>query len=89
MIIKVHSKPFPTVPEITKLRQEYELGTRCAGDGVVEYLELVLDGVRWSMLGMPAPSTGAVFYLIAFAAGALALGVVTFTRAEHELTDVI
>ena len=52
-------------------------------------LSAALDGVRWSLLGMPAPTTGAVLYLVAVAVGALALGIVTFTRAEHELTDVI
>lgn len=52
-------------------------------------LAAALDGVRWSLLGMPAPTMGAVLYLVAFALAALILGVVTFTRAEHELTDVI
>jgi len=52
-------------------------------------LSPALDGLRWSLLGMPAPSAGAVLYLVVVALGALALGIVTFTRAEHELTDVI
>lgn len=52
-------------------------------------LSPALDGIRWSLLGMPAPSAGAVLYLVVMSLGALVLGVVVFTRAEHELTDVI
>ncbi len=52
-------------------------------------LSAAVDGVRWSLLGMPAPSTGAVAWLVATTIVALVAGLIVFNRFEQDLADVI
>jgi lipopolysaccharide transport system permease protein len=48
-----------------------------------------LDGVRWSLLGQPAPSAVALGWLVFAALLSLLVGLVVFNRYEQELADVI
>ena len=48
-----------------------------------------MDGIRWSLLGMQAPSGGAVVWLCTASTLAVLAGLVVFTRFEQDLADVI
>jgi lipopolysaccharide transport system permease protein len=49
----------------------------------------LMDGIRWSLLGMQAPSVGAVVWLCIASTLAVLAGLVVFTRFEQDLADVI
>jgi lipopolysaccharide transport system permease protein len=49
----------------------------------------LLEGLRWSLLGTAAPSTGAVVYSLVATAAALLIGLVVFSRLERQFADVI
>jgi lipopolysaccharide transport system permease protein len=49
----------------------------------------LMDGIRWSLLGMQAPSGGAVVWLCIASTLAVLAGLVVFTRFEQDLADVI
>lgn len=52
-------------------------------------LTAAVDGMRWSLLGQPAPSPAAVAWLVACSALALVAGLVVFNRFEKDLADVV
>jgi len=49
----------------------------------------LMDGIRWSLLGMQAPSVGALVWLCSVTMLALLAGLVVFNRFEQDLADVI
>jgi lipopolysaccharide transport system permease protein len=49
----------------------------------------LMDGIRWSLLGMAAPSSGAVLWLCGATLGSVILGLLAFHRFEQDLADVI
>lgn len=49
----------------------------------------LFDGVRWSLLGTPAPSAGAVLYSVGAAVVFATIGLVIFSKLESEFADVI
>ena len=49
----------------------------------------LMEGMRWSLLGMEPPSWGAVAYAAGFSAAALILGAYTFRNMERRFADVI
>lgn len=49
----------------------------------------LMDGIRWSLLGMQAPSVGALVWLCSVTLFALLAGLVVFNRFEQDLADVI
>jgi len=52
-------------------------------------LVAAIEGLRWSLLGTPAPSAGSVLYASAMAVLALIAGAVVFRRMERGFADVI
>lgn len=49
----------------------------------------LLEGLRWSLLGTPAPSLGLAIYAVAASVAVLAVGVAIFSRMERQFADVI
>ncbi len=49
----------------------------------------VVDGVRWAVLGTPAPVAGQVAISAAVALGGLLAGVAYFRRTEQFFADII
>ena len=56
---------------------------------VINPLTGLLEGLRWSLLGTAAPSTGAVVYSVAATVAASLIGLVVFSRLERQFADVI
>ncbi|MBS1846967.1 MAG: ABC transporter permease [Actinobacteria bacterium] len=49
----------------------------------------LFEGVRWSLIGTPPPSVGAITYSLAAAVVFLVFGLVVFSKLENEFADVI
>lgn len=52
-------------------------------------LTSLLEGVRWSVLGTAAPSTGSVLYGVGMSVLVLIVGMLVFGRMERQFADVI
>ncbi len=49
----------------------------------------LLEGMRWSLIGTPAPSAGLAAYAIAVSIVVLVIGTLVFSRMERQFADVI
>ena len=49
----------------------------------------LLEGFRWSVLGMPRPSTGLMLYAGGVSLAMLLVGTAIFNRTERQFADVI
>jgi lipopolysaccharide transport system permease protein len=49
----------------------------------------LFEGLRWAMLGTPAPPAGQIVYGVVGAAVSLAIGLAVFDRMERQFADVI
>ena len=70
----------------------YEVSSAPAGAQwafTINPLTGILEGMRWSVLGTPAPSLGMAGYSIAATVLAVLVGLLIFSRMERQFADVI